>query len=177
MQDPRKRELLEAYLKQQQEAQQSANAGSTTPSGSGAGAGGGGRMEQALVHAPDNMSLEEFKHQVKMWMELDNQIKKMNEILKEKKAVQKILTEKVLSFMARYNIEDLNTKDGKLRYKVTQVKPTVKQTAIKKKLQDFFDYDKALAEKVMKAVFDDTAQPKVEKPSLRRLKGVNIISV
>ena len=134
-------------------------------------------MEQALVHAPDNMSLEEFKHQVKMWMELDNQIKKMNEILKEKKAVQKILTEKVLSFMARYNIEDLNTKDGKLRYKVTQVKPTVKQTAIKKKLQDFFDYDKALSEKVMKAVFEDTAQPKVEKPSLRRLKGVNIISV
>ncbi len=172
MQDPRKRELLEAYLKQQQEAQQSASAASTsTPSG------GGGRIEQALVQAPDNMSLEEFKHQVKMWMELDNQIKKMNEILKEKKAVQKILTEKVLSFMARYNIEDLNTKDGKLRYKVTQVKPTVKQTAIKKKLQDFFEYDKALAEKVMKAVFDDAAQPKVEKPSLRRLKGVNIISV
>jgi hypothetical protein len=175
MQDPRKRELLEAYLKQQQEAQQSANA--TSSAASGSVGGGGGRIEQALVHAPDNMSLEEFKHQVKMWMELDNQIKKMNEILKEKKAVQKILTEKVLSFMARYNIEDLNTKDGKLRYKVTQVKPTVKQTAIKKKLQDFFDYDKALSEKVMKAVFDDAAQPKVEKPSLRRLKGVNIISV
>lgn len=159
MQDPRKRELLETYLKQQQANQQ------TT-----------GRVEQALVHAPDNMSLEEFKHQVKMWLELDNQVKKMNEVLKEKKAVQKILTEKILSFMARYNIEDLNTKDGKLRYKVTQVKPTVKQTAIKKKLQDFFDYDKELASKVMKAVFEGPEE-KVEKPSLRRLKGVNIMSV
>lgn len=135
------------------------------------------RLEQALVNAPDNMSLDEFKHQVKMWIDIDNQIKQMAQILKEKKQVQRALTEKVLVFMARYNIEDLNTKDGKLRYKVTHVKPSVKQTTIKKKLLDYFEHDKDLANKVVNAVFDDEGTPKVEKPALRRLKGVRILNV
>jgi hypothetical protein len=135
------------------------------------------RLEQALVNAPDNMSLDEFKHQVKMWIDIDNQIKQMALILKEKKQVQRALTEKVLVFMARYNIEDLNTKDGKLRYKVTHVKPSVKQTTIKKKLLDYFEHDKDLANKVVNAVFDDEGTPKVEKPALRRLKGVRILNV
>jgi hypothetical protein len=135
------------------------------------------RLEQALVNAPDNMSLDEFKHQVKLWIELDNQIKQMSEITKEKKKVQRTLTDKILTFMARYNIEDLNTKDGKLRYKVTHVKPSVKQTAIKKKLYDYFEHDTELANKVVNAVFDSTAVQKVEKPALRRLKGVRIMNV
>lgn len=135
------------------------------------------RIEQALVNAPDNMSLDEFKHQVKLWIELDNQIKQMAQIMKEKKAVQRVLTAKVLTFMATYNIEDLNTKDGKLRYKVTQVKPTVKQTMIKKKLYDYFEHDKTLAEQVVTAVFDQDSAAKIEKPSLRRLKGVRIMNV
>lgn len=184
MQDPRKRELLANYLRQQEEQVRNEQS-SVRGGGGGAGsvasgsAGGSGprRIEQALVNAPDNMSLEEFKHQVKMWIELDNQIKKVNEVLKEKKSVQKVLTEKILAFMARYNIEDLNTKDGKLRYKVTQVKPAVKQTTIKKKLLNFFEYDKDLSEKVMRAVFEDPGDSRVAKPSLRRLKGVNIINV
>jgi hypothetical protein len=135
------------------------------------------RLEQALVNAPDNMSLDEFKHQVKMWIELDNQIKQMAHIIKEKKKTQRMLTEKILSFMSRYNIEDLNTKDGKLRYKVTHVKPSVKQTTIKKKLYDYFEHDTDLANKVVNAVFDDTAVQKIEKPALRRLKGVRIMNV
>ena len=112
-----------------------------------------------------------------MWIDIDNQIKQMAQILKEKKQVQRALTEKVLVFMARYNIEDLNTKDGKLRYKVTHVKPSVKQTTIKKKLLDYFEHDKDLANKVVNAVFDDEGTPKVEKPALRRLKGVRILNV
>ena len=135
------------------------------------------RLEQALVNAPDNMSLDEFKHQVKLWIELDNQIKQMSQIIKEKKKIQRMLTDKILAFMARYNIEDLNTKDGKLRYKVTHVKPSVKQTTIKKKLYDYFEHDSELANKVVNAVFDDTAVQKIEKPALRRLKGVRIMNV
>jgi hypothetical protein len=135
------------------------------------------RLEQALVNAPDNMSLDEFKHQVKLWIELDNQIKQMSQIIKDKKKTQRMLTDKILAFMARYNIEDLNTKDGKLRYKVTHVKPSVKQTTIKKKLYDYFEHDTELANKVVNAVFDETAVQKIEKPALRRLKGVRIMNV
>lgn len=159
--------LLNTYLQQQSKLNEQNQQNQQQPR----------RLEQALVNAPDNMSLDEFKHQVKMWIELDNQIKQMAQIIKEKKKVQSMLTEKILAFMARYNIEDLNTKDGKLRYKVTHVKPSVKQTAIKKKLFDYFEHDTELANKVVSAVFDDTAVQKIEKPALRRLKGVRILNV
>ena len=135
------------------------------------------RVEQALVHAPDNQALEEFKQHVKVWIELDNQVKKLQSLIKEKKAVQKMLTEKILAFMSHYNIEDLNTKDGKLRYKVVQVKPSVRQGTIKQKIKDFFSEDQHMAEKVMHAVFESNSVVPVQKPQLKRLKGVNIMSV
>lgn len=140
--------------------------------------GGGRRIEQALVDVPDNIALEEFKHQVKLWMELDNQIKQMTQFVKEKRKVQKTLTDKILAFMAKYNIEDLNTKEGKLRYRATYTKPTVKKQDAKEKLYQFFEHDKELAEKVVKTVFEpEENQPKVEKVSLRRLKGVRVMNV
>ena len=145
---------------------------------SGSSVRGGRRIEQALVDVPDNIALEEFKHQVKLWMELDNQIKQMTQFVREKRKVQKTLTDKILAFMAKYNIEDLNTKEGKLRYKATYTKPTVKKQDAKEKLYQFFEHDKALAEKVVKTVFEpEDNQPKVEKVSLRRLKGVRVMNV
>ncbi len=158
--DPRKQELLAQYLHEQQM-----------------------QSQRALVESqprPDGALLEEFKHQVKMWMEIDNQVKKMMSLVKEKRVVQKALTEKILDFMIRFNIEDLNTKDGKLRYKVTRVKPSVKVKDIRQNLQTYFSADEDLCNKVMQAVFPVSkgqGSEVVEKPSLRRLKSVNIISV
>lgn len=156
--DPRKRELMAQYLHEQQQ-----------------------NSQRALVESmprPDGAVLEEFKHHVKLWMELDNQIKKMNAIVKEKRTVQKTLTEKILAFMIRYNIEDLNTKDGKLRYKVTRVKPSVKAKDIKQNIESYFGTDNDLCNKVLAAAFPiERTETVLEKPSLRRLKSVNIISV
>lgn len=139
----------------------------------------GGNTSTALIQTPDNSSLEEFKHQVKLWMELDNQIKKMQQSIKEKRGVQKVLTDRILAFMSRYNIEDLNTKDGKLRYKVSRVKPaTVKKASIKDKLLNYFEHDRETGEKVVQAIFAEEEEAnKVEKVSLRRLKGVRVMNV
>jgi len=129
-----------------------------------------------LIETPNNMMLDEFKHQVKMWMELDNQLKKLAQIMKEKRDVQKALTQKILAFMTRFNIEDLNTKEGKLRYKVVRSKPALREKTIKQKLEEYFhQHDPSLGERVMSTVFQE--KPVVEKVALRRLKSVNIINV
>lgn len=172
--------MMEQYLKQQQSQFQNVSGGALayTPSEAGSSVYGGRRIENALIETPDNNSLEEFKHQVKLWMEIDNQVKKLAQITKEKKAVQKQLTDKILGFMSKFNIEDLNTKEGKLRYKVTLSKPTVKKTNIKEKLLNFFEHDPATAKKVVDAVFEEgTDENKVEKVSLRRLKSARVMNV
>jgi hypothetical protein len=126
--------------------------------------------QETATPPPANAVLEEFKQQVKLWMELDNDVKKMQQTIRQKREVQKTLTEKILGFMRRYNIEDLNTKDGKLRYRVVRVKKPVPQSSIKQRLEDYFDSDPGLKQKVVTAVFGDAQSLVVEKPSLRRLK-------
>lgn len=79
--------------------------------------------------------------------------------------------------MGKYNIEDLNTKNGTLRYKVTQVKPKEKVQNIKEKLMNFFEHDRETGKKVLEAVFHEEDKTKIEKVSLRRLKGVRVLNV
>ena len=129
------------------------------------------------MEMPNNMLLDEFKHQVKLWMELDNHVKRLTHMAKEKRTMQRELTDKILAFMARYNIEDLNTRDGKLRYKMVKVRPSVRQQTIKDRLANYFHDDPDLAQNVLKNVFDVSKEPSVEKPALRRLKSVNVVNV
>lgn len=129
--------------------------------------------ENALttVELPDNASLEEFKNQVRIWIELDNNIKKIKQDINEKNNIKKELTNQILRFMIRFNIEDLNTKDGsKLRYKVSQVKVKPSTTDIKNRMSENFDKVKTAEELVEKVLLPTK---KSEKPTLRRLTVKN----
>ena len=77
------------------------------------------------------------------------------------------MNEKILDFMARYNIEDLNTKEGIIRYKKTYVKEPLTQKLIKEKLNELFKDSDSNLEKINE-IFNNRG--KVEKTSLRRLK-------
>lgn len=93
---------------------------------------------KAIITVPTSGELEDFKNFVRVWMEMDDTIKKLQVILKEKKMVKQELSYKILEFMSKYNIEDLNTKDGKLRYKVTRVKVPLSQNSVKNKIVSTF---------------------------------------
>ena len=123
------------------------------------------------VDLPDNAVLEEFKNQVRVWIDLDNTIRKLKQATSERNVLKKQLTEKILRFMSKYNIEDLNTKDGsKLRYKVSHVKPTVSKADIKERLVANYGKVDNLDE-LTKIVFDVATEQRVEKVSLRRFNA------
>jgi len=158
--DTLKGQLIHNYLSQQLSAV-------------GDGENNGGSIDESRavqpMELPDNAVLEEFKQQVRMWIEIDNQVQKLQTAMRERKQMKKQLTEKILKFMGRYNIEDLNTKDGKLRYRTTNVKPTVSKAEIKKRLVE--NYGKVQnIEELTDLVFK--AQDSEEKrPTLRRLRA------
>jgi hypothetical protein len=108
------------------------------------------------VEFPDSNNMEDFKNQVKAWIEIDNQVKKLQGLIRERNNAKKLLTVKILAFMGRYNIEDLNTKDGKLRYKVSQVRKQVNHREIKDRLSEHYGSIsdiKELTEKVFEPSF------------------------
>jgi hypothetical protein len=91
------------------------------------------------IELPDAAILEEFKNHVRLWIEIDNMIRKLRNVIKERNEAKKTLTEKILRFMARYNIEDLNTKDGsKLRYHVSNSKVQPNKAQIKERLSQYY---------------------------------------
>lgn len=123
------------------------------------------------IELPDKAVLEEFKNQVRMWIDVDNNIRKLKAAARERNVIKKQLTDKILAFMAKYNIEDLNTRDGsRLRFKVSTVKEPLTANKIKERLQENFGQI-TNADDLQKKVF---ATKKVEKVSLRRLKRTTI---
>jgi len=129
-----KRQMFENYLKQQQ--QQSGDHTNSAPSVvSDVG------NETALVlhnDGPEKIGIDEFRSYVKKWCEIDNFIKRAREAIKEKKKAQDKLTEVITKFMCRYNIEDINTKEGRIRCKTQVVKAPVSQKVVKQRITDYF---------------------------------------
>lgn len=128
----------------------------------------------ALVpYEEDNtQELEEFKTQVKHWIKLDNEVKDINAKIrlldterKQRKKIIELLSAKILQFMSSNEIDELNSKDGVLRYKKNYVKETLSQKQLIEKLKVEFNEVSNINEKLVK-IFKD--RPKVEKMRLLR---------
>lgn len=145
-------QMVETYLKQQQYLTGPPSVASDT-------------LVVYNKEVPEDISLEEFKNYVKKWLEYDNFIKKAQAVIKEKKKSRDMLSSIITKFMCKYNIEDLNTKEGRIRCKTLMVKEPVSQKVIKEKIINFFGND---GNNVLTKIYED--RQKVEKVSLRRLK-------
>jgi hypothetical protein len=75
--------------------------------------------------------------------------------------------------MFKYNIEDLNTKDGvKIRCKVSNIKKPINKTFIKDKISEIFSEDEKKREEVIKKIYEEE-RGVIQKVGLRRLKISN----
>lgn len=128
----------------------------------------------AFLSEPQDTELDQFKQQVRTWMDLDSQIQKLQSALKERRQMKKELTTRILEFMSRYNIEDLNTREGKLRYSVVQVKPSLSQKMVRERLTEVYPTVRS-AHDLVKHVFEET--PRVERPTLRRVRVRNALDI
>ena len=73
---------------------------------------------------PTKEELETFKNLVSEWFKYDDIIRKLIIALKERKNHQRVLNNKIEDFMFRYNYNDLNTQNGRLKATVrTSHKP------------------------------------------------------
>lgn len=127
-----------------------------------------GTQEPNSDNNTDNISMDEFKMYVKKWFELDNYLKRALDVLKEKKNEKQRISEVIMKFMCKYNIEDLNTKEGRIRCKQSHVKAPVSKQIIKQRVNDYFSNDDNKKEELLQKIFED--RDVVEKTTLRRLK-------
>lgn len=124
--------------------------------------------QELAVIAPDEADLRGFKDDVRMWMELDNSIARLRAAAKERQTAKAQVAQRVLGFMSRHNIEDLHTREGRLRYQVSFVRAPLTQRVIRERIAQFYAGDETAAGAVHEAVFGNRVRE--ERASLRRMK-------
>ena len=123
-----------------------------------------GSDECRVLTRVEEVSLEEFKLLVKKWVEIDSYCKKLTDALREKKQQKDKLSETITKFMCKYNIEDLNTKDGRIRCKTSVVRAPVSQKEIQSQIIALAPNGSEIVQKIFEG------REKKEKVCLRRLK-------
>ena len=106
-------------------------------------------MFMNTIQEINDNELKDFKVKVKQWLEIDEEIKKMESKIKEmKKLKNKNLEPQITSFMRTYNISDLNTDNGKLRCNERNTKKSLNKNNIRDNLsqviQDSVKLDQAM---------------------------------
>ena len=120
---------------------------------------------------------EQLKSNVKIYLDMDDQIKALNKAIVERRKKKNELSEEILITMKKFEIDNMNTKNGKLIYSTTKsTKPLNKSNLITGLNLYFQDEDKA--KNVSKIVLNN--RDKVEKVKLRRTinkKSINNLSL
>ena len=90
-----------------------------------------------------NQEFVEFKENIKIWLKMDDDIKTLQNALKEIKKKKEEMTPKILSFMKNNELKHLDTNDGKIQYKSSFVSKPINKKMIINRLGDYFkDFEK-----------------------------------
>lgn len=129
----------------------------------------GEREEEAF----DDDEFERFRAIVKFYSKTDNEIREikskvklLNQEIKKRRETLEKLSTSIMNFMHQNEIDELNSKQGIIRYKTSVVKAPLTTKKIKEEL-----YDKLAQNFEVKTILDKVfdERDKVEKKSLTRI--------
>lgn len=110
---------------------------------------------------------EEFKDTVRLFVASDREISKLAAQLKQLRADNASRREAICKFMGDRDIEDLHTREMRLKLKTAQVKPPLKKAELHERVAAFLGGEDKAAD-FFEKVYND--RESVERTSLCRLK-------
>ena len=132
-----------------------------------------GADERAIVAVEQsqrsNAAMADLRAKVKLYFEIDDNIRRLRAATTEQQTAQKALAGEISDFMSANGIEDLNTKEGRLRCKMHKVRAPVTHTQMKKRMAEYFGGDASKAEDMYSTIFEKE-RSELEKVGLYRIK-------
>ena len=114
--------------------------------------------------------LDTLKAMVNDWFKYDDQIRKLQVAIKERKVHQRALNTKIETFMFNFKYKDLNTQHGRIKANERKIKVPVKMSEIKEKIVQL---NHLSGEELLKEIFSD--RPVVVKKNIKRvIPSVNL---
>ena len=124
-------------------------------------------VEEALQQRkPTQEEREDFRNKMTEWLKLDEQIKKLSIAMRERKKLQNVLNTYIKEFMYKYNYEDVNIDNCKVRARKRESLKPLKVVDIKNKMLEYKDMN---GEQLIEKIFDPTNREKCFKYSLTRV--------
>jgi hypothetical protein len=118
------------------------------------------------ANEPTAEEMDTFKNLVADWFKYDDAIRKLKIAIRERKTLQHVLNNKIEDFMFKYNYNDLNTQNGRLK---TNVKNVYKPINIKD-VRDIINNNKHLTgEELLAKIFNKEEREVVVKKTIRRI--------
>ena len=111
--------------------------------------------------------MDAFKQDIRMWLEMDATLRALQANVRQRRLEHRLLTQRILAFMAQHGIDDLNTPMGRLRFHVTYVKPPISQHTLLQRITEFFQNDVISAQQIRTALLG--SRDRTERTSLRRI--------
>ena len=120
--------------------------------------------QSAMVNEFSETELNDFKNKVKQWLSIDSDIDKLQNKIKELKKTKKNIEPDITSFMVNYNISDLNTDKGKIKYNERKTKKPLNKINIRNNLSQVIN-DNSQIEQAMQLIKNN-----------REIKTTNILT-
>jgi hypothetical protein len=127
--------------------------------------------EEAPLPQPPPEELSEFKNMVSEWTKIDEQVKKLNIAMRERKIHQSALSTSIMEFMQKYGYDNLNTNQGKIVHNVRKVKQPLKLTEIKELILQNPDLS---AEELVHKIFEGERPTSTKQSIVRRVPKVSM---
>ena len=97
---------------------------------------------------------EEIVNNVKNWLQIEEEIKELQKIVREKKKDKKVYTENLVNIMKQNEIDCFDITDGKLLYTRNKVKQALSKKHLLNALSAYFQHDGSKAKDVANFVLE-----------------------
>lgn len=114
---------------------------------------------------PSPEELEDFKNKAREFCKLDDQIKKLQIAVKERKTAKQALSKYIGEFMFKHDYYDINCDNSKIQARKRQCISQVKMNEVKAKI---LENSNVSGEELLKIIFDPGARTKYTKESISR---------
>jgi hypothetical protein len=113
---------------------------------------------------PPKDEKEDFKSNVAEWLRLDDQIRKLQVAVRERRVHQRALNESIQRFMTKYEYDDITTPQGNLCTSVRHSRVPLRPLDIRQQILELHGLS---GEELVQRIFD-SERPVVERVMLKR---------
>lgn len=114
------------------------------------------------------MDKERVVEIIKDWIQLDNELKQLQKISREKREEKKLISNELIDIMKNNEIDCFDVNDGKLLYSKNTVKSSLNKQHILHSLHTIFQNDENKVEEIANHIFN-TREEKVRESIKRKI--------